>query len=1001
LTHFYRIETVPVVRLGRSVGGKGIPMEPLSSTNSSGSKAEDREGGDSGNGTVPESPLSSIYVIGDAGRDIFTFNHESRDDASPESTFPASQSVFDIAVPSGAAFMQTFLAKVFGPFTGVHAMSTLVSKASMPDALPSIGLTLAHVKPFGSGGQKAYRIWTHERLEHMGRTPPEVEFVFDKMPPERPDTEDDDNIRLGDRLLLIYDAHHHWQNASRLLVKQKALVDRFKQSKVEADLKFPSILIDLNNSLPELEADAEDGGRPRFKDLFWQHLSRKHLRSDVGVVVSVSTIRRAGGAISRRLSLEQVVEDLTADLHFFPELRALSRFGHLFIRLGMVAVIHVRNVEGRLSGEVHFAPYAKDGIHRDGEVDGHVAGRNTMLMAALVRQIQRFGRMLEEPRTRLYGNDGNDRTLLSRLGDRLPGTFRKGFGAAAALAYRIAIRNGLTAIIEADNKGYARDPFAARPSPGVPDDDGPSDKAGIQLIEQLATFVAPLINRDEVAERPTAEDDDSPGNISVKVIPTYLLEGPLPGERRTLKRWRILDEVLEDSPVHRINVAMAIVMGGHRQVFNRAWHASDGHDEKTKEVDKALCRTLTRVEWWSPRDRSPDFVTLPDGDRPAMPDASRPTTAAIIGDNIRRFDLNVPIMKFNQLVVAERDEIEGIRSISNILKIYLREKSYNQPISIAVFGPPGSGKSFAVKEIGSVIDPKKQVLHNLEFNVAQFAGTEELAVALNEVSGKAHERVPLTFFDEFDCAYNGQPLGWLKYFLAPMQDGNFYLREAKKTIPIGRAIFVFAGGIHSTFERFDPRIVAPDEEGGLTISEEHKARVRLFKEQKGPDFISRLRGHINVLPINTEPGRTKHFIRRAIQLRSILDRRGHLTRHKLAAVDRAVIYALLTVDRYRHGVRSMEAIVQMCTRLQGTIEIASLPSRAQLNMHVDADEFLVRVHRGRQRENWEWQEPDAHGVKRHEREARIAEGIFELAGGAMSPNEYLDLLVDEMGKMGS
>jgi hypothetical protein len=43
----------------------------------------------------------------------------------------------------------------------------------------------------------------------------------------------------------------------------------------------------------------------------------------------------------------------------------------------------------------------------------------------------------------------------------------------------------------------------------------------------------------------------------------------------------------------------------------------------------------------------------------------------------------------------------------------------------------------------------------------------------------------------------------------------------------------------------------------------------------------------------------------------------------------------------------MEAILQMCTPINGVIEKASLPSRSQLNMHIDADEFFVRVQRGR------------------------------------------------------
>ncbi len=33
-------------------------------------------------------------------------------------------------------------------------------------------------------------------------------------------------------------------------------------------------------------------------------------------------------------------------------------------------------------------------------------------------------------------------------------------------------------------------------------------------------------------------------------------------------------------------------------------------------------------------------------------------------------------------------------------------------------------------------------------------------------------RIPLVFWDEFDTSLDGRPLGWLRYFLAPMQDGD-------------------------------------------------------------------------------------------------------------------------------------------------------------------------------------------------------------------------------------
>ena len=107
------------------------------------------------------------------------------------------------------------------------------------------------------------------------------------------------------------------------------------------------------------------------------------------------------------------------------------------------------------------------------------------------------------------------------------------------------------------------------------------------------------------------------------------------------------------------------------------------------------------------------------------------------------------------------------------------------------------------------------------------------------------------------------------------------------------------------------------------------------------------------MAINSEPKEEKHLMRRAITLRSLLNEHRYLyprdSSDGIAMVDDEVIYALLTVDRYRHGVRSMEQILQMCTPIDGRIRPGSLPSRAQLDMHVDAANFYIRLYNGRAR----------------------------------------------------
>jgi hypothetical protein len=298
---------------------------------------------------------------------------------------------------------------------------------------------------------------------------------------------------------------------------------------------------------------------------------------------------------------------------------------------------------------------------------------------------------------------------------------------------------------------------------------------------------------------------------------------------------------------------------------------------------------------------------------------------------------DVPQGIFGGLFTVDRQEIESFRSISTLASEYLSQVRPKRPLSIGVFGAPGSGKSFGITEVANSLAPGR--IKVLEFNLSQFESTDELGDALHQVrDANLSGKFPLVFWDEFDTSLSGKPLGWLRYFLAPMQDGAF--REGQIVHPIGPAIFVFAGGTSERMAAF-----------GNGLDEE------VFRGAKVPDFISRLKGFVNVLGPNPQeskkgdPSTSDQFyiIRRAILLRSILWRN---TRHlfqpndgiQVLNIDKGVLRAFLKTRFYKHGIRSMESIVAM-SQLAGKTkyERSSLPPEAQLDLHVDGQEFLTLV----------------------------------------------------------
>lgn len=282
----------------------------------------------------------------------------------------------------------------------------------------------------------------------------------------------------------------------------------------------------------------------------------------------------------------------------------------------------------------------------------------------------------------------------------------------------------------------------------------------------------------------------------------------------------------------------------------------------------------------------------------------------------------IPVGQFRFLRSYDRSEIESFRSIKNLVTEYLDSPSISRPLSIAVFGAPGSGKSFGVTEVAESVAPGK--LKKLEFNLSQFHSTDDLVDAFHIVRDVALAgKIPIVFFDEFDSDFGGK-LGWLKYFLAPMQDGQF--RDGEAIHPIGRAIFVFAGGTCFSFSEFTEDKADGD-----------------FKSAKGPDFVSRLRGYVDIKGPNpvSETDRL-YVVRRAIFLRFLLlkNAKNIFDQKGKCRIDQGVLRAMIKVPLYKHGVRSMQAILEM-SLLSGRkrFEQAALPSPKQLKLHVDEEIF--------------------------------------------------------------
>jgi hypothetical protein len=301
----------------------------------------------------------------------------------------------------------------------------------------------------------------------------------------------------------------------------------------------------------------------------------------------------------------------------------------------------------------------------------------------------------------------------------------------------------------------------------------------------------------------------------------------------------------------------------------------------------------------------------------------------------------IPHTKFGKYTAVDRGEVEKANQVAELIRNYGLNRQDQRPLSLAVFGQPGSGKSFSVEQIAGAIMADSKVL---TYNLSQIQDLRELKHPFDEIRHvSVRGQIPLVFWDEFDT----HEYSWLKSFLAPMQDAVF--ASDGQVYPFGKAIFVFAGGMTRSFSEFLDRHTEKDTNGS---SFTEKAR-----SEKIPDFVSRLRGYLDIKGVNPEIGKLDYLVRRAIILRTALEKLApHLIGSAgdgMASIDQYVTRAFLTVPHYRHGARSIDALVGMSSLQTATrFGVEQLPSHEQMDLHtstnlrLEAQEILTEDEKG-------------------------------------------------------
>jgi ATPase family associated with various cellular activities (AAA) len=703
----------------------------------------------------------------------------------------------------------------------------------------------------------------------------------------------------------------------------------------------PVVIASISGPLPILDCAPDE--RPTL----WQCLAHlPELRDRTIVLLDVEDLRRYEElGIGSGLSWERTAQETITELRRSKtKLRRFLAFATVIVRFGSTGALQITRQKRGWSYRLYFDPNRDDKQYTDSDERNHVLGYSSVFSASLVEELIRTCNVRAE-KPLLHDTPVAIGQAIPRALIRCQLLFENGYGDPSDP--RSAVENTFDHLFprnDADNM-----PVISQievPELRMPDWSILSQTAQGNMGQMAKDIVvwgvdAALNRHVPPSERLIRVLAEECGNSfdSIFVAAADFPDGPVPDElkakileevnrarRATLDRCVRLPPRLHENclrPIPR-TLDLNLSEGASDEPWKQIY---DCILSETEEI-VALGEEITESQRYDMGDSIKSQVrrsgAAPCIDSEFLDSAFHETFAA-------------PVLRYGkEFTVVDRMEIEGIRAVHKLIKDYLEEIARDptvkhQPLPIAVFGPPGSGKSTAVKSIVKELTKKDKTKQEdktkqLSFNLAQYTSSDNLKSAFDQiVQANAENKVAVAFFDEFDSRYGNEQWGWLKFFLAPMEDKVF------REMPVHNSIFVFAGGTSPTYEQF-----------ALVGRQTTDPQVQEFAKAKGPDFVSRLSGYLNVVGVNPSSPRDElYLIRRAIVIRHFLSQNQKLEGNKRAQIDDDMLRAILFVPNYINNTRSVRKMLEQCSRnREGRVAKSSVPLLQQLAMLTDGKAFM-------------------------------------------------------------
>ena len=145
--------------------------------------------------------------------------------------------------------------------------------------------------------------------------------------------------------------------------------------------------------------------------------------------------------------------------------------------------------------------------------------------------------------------------------------------------------------------------------------------------------------------------------------------------------------------------------------------------------------------------------------------------------------------KVGKFVTCNQGLGDEIVRIKHSIDQYVRRNEVSRPLNILLAAPPGSGKSFLIKQLAAALSNDKEIVFD-EYQLGAMSTIDDLRDIFRRIqSYNISGKIPVVFLDEIDAEVANEPM--YRHLLAPMADGKFYYKGS--TNYLGKVVLAFAG----------------------------------------------------------------------------------------------------------------------------------------------------------------------------------------------------------------